>query len=278
MPPKSLKNAAAHAKKLGIVQPIGSFFKVQKKAGRPKKASTLTSIFDAADMRDKTAGAPPAAAAPAAAAPAAAAPVAAAPAAAAPAAAPAAKKSRRNYSEGENKRKLDEAIAEFKTGPIDPFTEKKVSLNVFAARMKIPSSVLCKHMKAQAKQKVHEPPRSLAAGVDAAAKAQRRRSSGQGNLSAVSMPTQRFVVDVIVRMDRANDGMTCPEIYEMIESLCPHLSREQCKRAFTQSIRPRFKAELSGIVIAQKSTTKRSAITISQQFRWHKVRSSIFLT
>jgi len=123
MPPKSLKNAAAHAKELGIVQPIGSFFKVQKKAGRPKKASTLTSIFDAADMRDKTAGAPPAAAAPAAAAPAAAAPVAAAPAAAAPAAAPAAKKSRRNYSEGENKRKLDEAIAEFKTGPIDPFTD-----------------------------------------------------------------------------------------------------------------------------------------------------------
>ena len=92
------------------------------------------------------------------------------------------------------------------------------------------------------------------------------------------MPTQRFVVDVIVRMDRANDGMTCPEIYEMIESLCPHLSRQQCKRVFTQSIRPRFKARLTGIVIAQKSTTKRSAITIAQQFRWHKVRNSSFST
>jgi hypothetical protein len=42
---------------------------------------------------------------------------------------------------------------------------------------------------------------SVAAGVAAASKAQRRRSSGQGNVYAVSMPTQRFVVDVTVRMD-----------------------------------------------------------------------------
>ena len=72
---------------------------------------------------------------------------------------------------------------------------------------------------------------------------------------------QRFVVDVIVRMDRANDGMTCPEIYEMIESLCPHLTRLQCKRSFTETIRHRFRTELTGIVIAQKSTTKRSGHT-----------------
>ena len=52
----------------------------------------------------------------------------------------------------------------------------------------------------------------IAAGVVAASNAQRRRSSGQGNACAVSMPTQRFVVNVIVRMDRANDGVTFPEI------------------------------------------------------------------
>ena len=69
-------------------------------------------------------------------------------AAAAPAAAPAAaKRTRRNYSVGENKRKLVEAVAEFQAGPIDPFTEKKMSLNMFAARVNIPKSVLYKHLK-----------------------------------------------------------------------------------------------------------------------------------
>ena len=133
--------------KLKIVQPIGNFFKEQKKAGCPKKASTLASIFDAADKRYKTSAAAPAAAAQAA-----------APAAAPAAAAPAAKKTRRNYSEGESKRKLDEAIAEFQTGPIGPFTEKKVSLRVFAGRVKIPSSVLSKHLKALGAEEVHVHP------------------------------------------------------------------------------------------------------------------------
>ena len=100
------------------------------------------------------------------------------------------------------------------------------------------------------------------AGVAAAADAQRRRSSGQVNKTLVGRPVQRwFVVDVIVRMDRANDRMTCPEIYEMIESLCPHLTRLQCKRSFTETIRHRFRTELTGIVIAQKSTTKRRGHT-----------------
>ena len=88
---------------------------------------------------------------------------------------------------------------------------------------------------------------------------------------------QRFVVDVIVRMDRANDGMTCPEIYEMIESLCPHLTRLQCKRSFTETIRHRFRTELTGIVIAQKSTTKRSGHTekktTAQQHHGNKGKS-----
>ena len=70
MPPKSIKNVAADAEKLKIVQPIGNFFKAQKKVGRPKnpkKANTLAAIFDAADKRDKTSAAAPAAAAQAAA-------------------------------------------------------------------------------------------------------------------------------------------------------------------------------------------------------------------
>jgi len=61
-PPKSSKNVGAEALKKGTAQPIGNFFAVQRKAGRPKTAGNLTAIFQAADKRDKAtapaAGAP----------------------------------------------------------------------------------------------------------------------------------------------------------------------------------------------------------------------------
>ena len=38
-------------------------------------------------------------------------------------------------------------------------------------------------------------------------------------------------------------------------------------------MRPEFKEELTGIVKAQPTTTKRSAITVEQQFRWHTVHT-----
>ena len=81
MPPKLSKAAGEEALEKGTAQPIGSFFKAQKKAGRPKAVGNLTAVFQAANMRDK-ATAPATPAAPATAAPAApAAPAASAPAA-----------------------------------------------------------------------------------------------------------------------------------------------------------------------------------------------------
>jgi len=157
--------------------------------------------------------------------------------------------------------KTDAAIVAFRKGPIDPITDKPVSQNYFAKKVRLPPSVFSKYLKKVAADDVVDPPPSIAAGAAAAAAAQRRRSSGQVKKTLVGRPVQRFVVDVIVRMDRANDGMTCPEIYEMIESLCPHLTRLQCKRSFTETIRHRFRTELTGIVIAQKSTTKRRGHT-----------------
>ena len=78
-------------------------------------------------------------------------------------------------------------------------------------------------------------------------------------------------------MDRGNDGLTLPVIYEMIQSLCPQLTRQQCARTFPQSIRPRYKSELAGIVIAPKSTRKRSAVTLAQQYCWRTVGGHIVL-
>jgi len=107
--------------------------------------------------------------------------------------------------------------------------------------------VFSAYLKNVALGDVMDSPPSIAAGAAAAAAAQRRRSSGQGKKSPVGRPVQRFVVDVIVRMDRANDGMTCPGIYEITEPLCPHLTQHQCKKSFTETIRYRFRKELTGI-------------------------------
>ena len=48
--------------------------------------------------------------------------------------------------------------------------------------------------------------------------------------------TQRLIVDVIVRMDHANGGMSLPQIYDPIESLYPQLTRRMCKSAFRHGI------------------------------------------
>jgi len=42
MPPKSSKTAGAEALKKGTAQPIGNFFKAQKKAGRPRTVGSLS--------------------------------------------------------------------------------------------------------------------------------------------------------------------------------------------------------------------------------------------
>ena len=86
----------------------------------------------------------------------------------------------RSPSEGLNKEKIDAAVLAFRKGPIDPITDKPVSQNDFAKRMRLTPSVFSKHLKKVAAGDVVEPPPSIAAGAAAAAKAQRRRSSGQG--------------------------------------------------------------------------------------------------
>ena len=58
----------------------------------------------------------------------------------------------------------------------------------------------------------------------------------------------------------------------MMNDLLPRLSRQQCSDAF-DGLRRNHKDELTSIVKAQATTTKRSAITVEQQFRWHQARS-----
>jgi hypothetical protein len=83
----------------------------------------------------------------------------------------------------------------------------------------------------------------------------------------------QFVMDVLRRRDRANDGVGIAGALEMFEQMRPDLSRIQITNAFAHTIRPRHKEDITNLRVTQQTTTttKRSAITPEQQFRWHKM-------
>jgi hypothetical protein len=65
-----------------------------------------------------------------------------------------------------------------------------------------------------------------AAAAKAAAKRLRR-----GKPPLISYEKQDFIIEVILRADRANEGMPSLAIYDMIEALCPELKRKQIAQA-----------------------------------------------
>jgi hypothetical protein len=133
---------------------------------------------------------------------------------------PAAKKRRSNYeSPGAAKDKMDAAVMAWVDGEKgeDIATGKEVSQNKFTKHNELPPSTFCKKVK---EYKASRTPLSgvaaLAAAAAAATAARKRRPRGKPSL--VSQKKQEFVVDVIVRADRA--GLASRDIYEMIETLC----------------------------------------------------------
>ena len=123
-----------------------------------------------------------------------------------------------------------------------------------------------------------------------------------------------FVVDVLRRRDRGNEGFSNIEAASMVVDLHPELTSRQvhlhlririalpqcihiaslwcvvpsrsfldfafpdcaawssqASGALRKTIRPTFSKVLTNIVKAQASTSKRSAVTVPQQYRWHTV-------
>ena len=94
---------------------------------------------------------------------------------------------------------------------------------------------------------------------------------GESGKKLLDEDAAQFVVDTIRRMDRADDGMTRRESIDMIQDLRPELSQKQAMSQFDRNVRPQNKQYLTGVIKAEATTTKRSAITVPQQYRWHKV-------
>uniref|UniRef100_A0A7S2XM23 Uncharacterized protein n=1 Tax=Attheya septentrionalis TaxID=420275 RepID=A0A7S2XM23_9STRA len=90
-----------------------------------------------------------------------------------------------------------------------------------------------------------------------------------GRPSVVDPKVQAFVADVITRHDRGNDGKTQSESIDLVQQVVPALDRKQAAQVFKRTILPHFSHLLKqNPQKAQATTTKRSAITVQQQFRW----------
>ena len=87
---------------------------------------------------------------------------------------------------------------------------------------------------------------------------------------------ETFLVDNVRRKDRGNDGMTKSEIVDMVQDLKPGLNRKSAADAYDRTVKTKHHQVLTGIVSAQATTTKRSAVTVGQQYRWHTLVESMF--
>ena len=88
---------------------------------------------------------------------------------------------------------------------------------------------------------------------------------------------QQFAVDVLRRCDRGNDGKNRRECVDMMHDMRPDLKRKAVQQAFDRTVRPAHKDELTGIIKANATTVKRTAITVPQQYRWHTVSAAAHL-
>ena len=95
--------------------------------------------------------------------------------------------------------------------------------------------------------------------------------SHAGKPTLLSGKVQQFGVDVLCRRDRGNEGLCNRDAAQLFHDLAPGLKLEQVANSLRRTVRPRFKSVLTNIIKAQASTSKRSQITVAQQYRWHQV-------
>ena len=163
-----------------------------------------------------------------------------------------------DWSTGEPLQRLTTAVNDWlgKTGMVIA-ADPGISMKHFAAASSIPHETFRKYVCSDLGKR-----RVLGAAA--------------GKAPLISHDTAEFTVSVMRRKDRANDGLNKSGSIDVIQDLLPGLKRKQVEQAFDRTVRPKYKAELTGIIKAQASTEKRSAITVPQQYRWHQAVDSAF--
>ena len=241
MPPfKRLPKSQVAATEQGLA-PMTQFFKPKIKPGRPSKTSSKA--WRKAAPKDPAAA--PAAKRPAAA------------PAAASAEQPKAKKqkvvSRQNWSTGDGLKRLTEAVATWELEAAKP-EKDRMSVHRFAEVNGIPYTTFQTHITSVIGKRI-------------------KLGSGVGKKPLLDSQSKDIIVDVLVRKDRVNRGVGVTGTLDLLEEMHPDLTRKQLDQAFRRTVRPAFSERLTKPVVAQATTTKRTAITVPQQWRWHKVIS-----
>lgn len=168
------------------------------------------------------------------------------------------KGSRVNYSKGEPLERLQKAVDDWLGKKGTYLTEGGMTLSRFCALAEIPKKTFQSYV-------CEDESRRRTVGV------------GVGNAKRLLQPdTEEFLVDMMRRRDRANDGMDRRAGISMLQDLQPELSSLQAQTQFDRVLRPAHKDVLTGIVKAEATTTKRSAITVEQQYRWHSTVDGSF--
>jgi hypothetical protein len=94
-----------------------------------------------------------------------------------------------------------------------------------------------------------------------------------GRQPIVSEEDKEFLVQLAVRADRANQGLTSKELSQNLQQLTETssrpLSKEQSNNFVYKTLRKDDRVK-SNLITAQKTTSKRSMSSVGQQFRWMK--------
>ena len=98
--------------------------------------------------------------------------------------------------------------------------------------------------------------------------------SGVGRAPIIGKAEGRIIADVLIRKDRANQGVGVSGAVDILEQMMPQYSRKQLDASFRDTVRPKFAAELTNPAVVQPTTIKRTAITVEQQWRWHMAKKN----
>jgi hypothetical protein len=98
------------------------------------------------------------------------------------------------------------------------------------------------------------------------------KAAEYGTAPLLSEDDCKFLADIAILRDLRNNDMTRSEMITMVMELSQCVSRKQAENHYGYLVQ---NCKLSGlkrggkVVTAQKTTTKRSQITVEQQLRWH---------
>ena len=148
--------------------------------------------------------------------------------------------------------KMANSIAAWKVEQLKT-PEARMSMHLFAEVHDIPFTTLQTHITPSDSKRI-------------------KLGSGVGKKPILDDQRKSIILDVLIRKDGADGGASVGKAFDILEQRCPEYSRKQLEQAFRRTVRPQYNERMTDPVAAQATTTKRTAITPAQQWRWNKVK------